>query len=198
MSRRAYSAEERDRIRSELMEGAEALFREKGVLSTGVEEIYGPLGISKTFFYAFYPSKAHLALSILEREMAKLGEAFRSNVWSYGAENGIRETFREVLSGKYFVPGPDDQAFLAEQLDEDELMRLRGDVVVLFSDMLYAVGVPTSSLDPRVLCNLVVSILAARADAGGRLLLVYPEAAEEATSLQVDALVSLVLGRRVI
>lgn len=58
MSRKAYSEEERGLIRSRLMDVAAALFKEKGIRDTNIDEIYTPVGISKTFFYSFFPSKA--------------------------------------------------------------------------------------------------------------------------------------------
>ena len=98
MSRKAYSEEERDLIRSRLMDVAAALFKEKGIRDTNIDEIYTPVGISKTFFYSFFPSKAVLAIAIMKEGMGGIGDLFRRNVWEYGAENGITETFSEVIS----------------------------------------------------------------------------------------------------
>ena len=95
MSRKAYSEEERDLIRSRLMDVAAALFKEKGIRDTNIDEIYTPVGISKTFFYSFFPSKAVLAIAIMKEGMGGIGDLFRRNVWEYGAENGIKETFSE-------------------------------------------------------------------------------------------------------
>lgn len=197
MSRKAYSEEERENIRVGLMDRAKSLFSEKGIRDTNIDEIYAPLGISKTFFYSFFPTKSHLATSIVEREMARIGELFRDNVWKYGAENGMRETFREVISGRYYVLSMDDQAYLRGQMTEGDLMRFRNDVIVLFSDILYTVGVPASSLDPRVFCNLVMSVLTTRMADEDSLVLTYPEASEDATDIQLETLVSLVMGKRV-
>ena len=197
MSRKAYSEEERENIRVGLMDRAKSLFSEKGIRDTNIDEIYAPLGISKTFFYSFFPTKSHLATSIVEREMARIGELFRDNVWKYGAENGMRETFREVISGRYYVLSMDDQAYLRGQMTEGDLMRFRNDVIVLFSDILYTVGVPASSLDPRVFCNLVMSVLTTRMADENSLVLTYPEASEDATDIQLETLVSLVMGKRV-
>ena len=197
MSRKAYSEEEREGIGVGLMDRAMTLFSEKGIRDTNIDEIYTPLGISKTFFYSFFPTKSHLAISIVEREMARIGELFRDNVWKYGAENGMRETFREVISGRYYVLSMDDQAYLRSQMTEEDLMRFRNDVIVLFSDMLYTVGVPASGLDPRVFCNLVMSVLTTRMADENSLVLTYPEASDDTTDIQLDTLVSLVMGKRV-
>ncbi len=197
MSRKAYSEEEREIIRVGLMDRAMALFSEKGIRDTNIAEIYAPFRISKTFFYSFFPSKSHLAVSIAEREMMRIRDLFRGNVWEYGAESGMRETFREVISGRYYVLSMDDQAYLRSQMTEEDLMRFRNDVIVLFSDILYTVGVPASSLDPRVFCNLVMSVLTTRMADENSLVLTYPEASDDTTDIQLDTLVSLVMGKRV-
>lgn len=72
MSRKAYSEEERGLIRSRLMDVAAALFKEKGIRDTNIDEIYTPVGISKTFFYSFFPSKAVLAIAIMKEGMGGL------------------------------------------------------------------------------------------------------------------------------
>ena len=197
MSRKAYTAEERDAIRMNMLRRSAEVFAEKGLRETSLEDIYLPEGISKTFFYSFFPTKSHLATSIVEREMARIGELFRDNVWKYGAENGMRETFREVISGRYYVLSMDDQAYLRGQMTEGDLMRFRNDVIVLFSDILYTVGVPASSLDPRVFCNLVMSVLTTRMANEDSLVLTYPEASDDTTDIQLETLVSLVMGKRV-
>ena len=198
MSRKAYSEEERDLIRSRLMDVAAALFKEKGIRDTNIDEIYTPVGISKTFFYSFFPSKAVLAIAIMKEGMGGIGDLFRRNVWEYGAENGITETFSEVISGGFYIPGEDDQAYIRAHLSEQELIGFQNDLVVLFSDMLYTVGVPASKLDPRVVCNMTMSVLTTRMTEGRRMLLTFAETADNTSSLQIKSLVALVLENRVI
>ena len=198
MSRKAYSEEERGLIRSRLMDVAAALFKEKGIRDTNIDEIYTPVGISKTFFYSFFPSKAVLAIAIMKEGMGGIGDLFRRNVWEYGAENGIRETFSEVLSGGFYIPGEDDQTYRREHLSEQELIGFQNDLVVLFSDMLYTVGVPASKLDPRVVCNMTMSVLTTRMTEGRRMLLTFAETADNTSSLQIKSLVAIVLENRVI
>lgn len=198
MSRKAYSEEERDLIRSRLMDVAAALFKEKGIRDTNIDEIYTPVGISKTFFYSFFPSKAVLAIAIMKEGMGGIGDLFRRNVWEYGAENGIRETFSDVSSGRFYIPREDDQVYIREHLSEQELIGFQNDLVVLFSDMLYTVGVPASKLDPRVVCNMTMSVLTTRMTEGRRMLLTFAETADNTSSLQIKSLVALVLENRVV
>ena len=81
MSRKAYSEEERGLIRSRLMDVAAALFKEKGIRDTNIDEIYTPVGISKTFFYSFFPSKAVLAIAIMKEGMGGINEGRHGRDW---------------------------------------------------------------------------------------------------------------------
>ena len=139
-----------------------------------------------------------MAIAIMKEGMGGIGDLFRRNVWEYGAENGIKETFSEVISGGFYIPGEDDQAYIREHLSEQELIGFQNDLVVLFSDMLYTVGVPASKLDPREVCNMTMSVLTTRMTEGRRMLLTFAETADETSSLQIKSLVALVLENRVI
>ena len=57
MPKIAYSKEERERIRAELLQTGLDLMAKQGVQHTTVEQIYRKVGISRTFFYSFFPAK---------------------------------------------------------------------------------------------------------------------------------------------
>ena len=56
MPKVAYSEEDRQRIRSELVKTGLELMSRQGVQHTTVEQIYKKVGISRTFFYSFFSS----------------------------------------------------------------------------------------------------------------------------------------------
>ena len=57
MPKVAYSEQEREKIKEELITTAHNLFVEQGIQHTTVEQIYRQVGISRTFFYSFFPAK---------------------------------------------------------------------------------------------------------------------------------------------
>ncbi len=61
MSKKAYSQEERIEIREKLLQAGRQLFARQGYRHTTLSEIYGQVGISKNFFYSFFPSKEELS-----------------------------------------------------------------------------------------------------------------------------------------
>ena len=65
MPKIAYSKEERERIRAELLQTGLDLMAKQGVQHTTVEQIYRKVGISRTFFYSFFPAKEDLIVEAL-------------------------------------------------------------------------------------------------------------------------------------
>jgi AcrR family transcriptional regulator len=74
--------------RNELMDAAERLFLEKGVMATSVDEIVAAANVAKGTFYVYFPSKEHLLAALQQRfasSFADLIEAAmdkrRANDW---------------------------------------------------------------------------------------------------------------------
>ena len=57
MPKVAYSEEDRRRVREELLTTALKLMSTQGIQHTTVEQVYRSVGISRSFFYAFFPTK---------------------------------------------------------------------------------------------------------------------------------------------
>ena len=56
MPKVAYSEEDRERIRAALVTEALERMARQGIQHTTVEQIYKAVGISRTFFYSFFPT----------------------------------------------------------------------------------------------------------------------------------------------
>lgn len=197
MSRKAYSDEERARIRRGMVERATSVVREKGLRDTGIEDIYVPEGISKTFFYTFFPSKPALMTEVLAEQTHAILEGLRANVWEYGADNGLRETLRELVAGKWYITSIDDQEYLRSALTEEEFLALMNGRIVLFAEIQDILGIPVSRLDPRVLYNLLMSLVwTCRMDSDA-LPLLYREAMNRTTEIQIDQVARFLATLRV-
>ena len=106
MPKVAYSEEDRERIRAALVTEALERMARQGIQHTTVEQIYKAVGISRTFFYSFFPTKEDLIVETLylqqprilayaERLMADPALTWREGVRQflhaccYGEKNGI-------------------------------------------------------------------------------------------------------------
>lgn len=72
MPKVAYSQEDRDRIRQALTTTALELMARQGIQHTTVEQIYKKVGISRTFFYSFFPTKEDLIVETLYLQQPRI------------------------------------------------------------------------------------------------------------------------------
>ena len=72
MARKAYSEQERERVREALLTTVIQCIVDRGLIHTSIEVLCGEVGISKTFFYTFFPSKEELVLEALRYQQPRL------------------------------------------------------------------------------------------------------------------------------
>lgn len=197
MSRKAYTPEERESIRTSMLRRSARVFAEKGLRNASLEDIYSPEGISKTFFYTFFPSKTSLIEEMFRMQSSEMLEAMRRNVWDYGAVNGMRETLSDVLDGRWFIASFDDQVYLRDIMSEDEFNAFKNDRIVLFADILNMIGVPVSRMDPRVFYNMLMSIVWAHCSHQASMPFLYFEVARTSSEIQIERLIEYLGSLRV-
>ena len=101
MPRVAYSLEEKQRLRQELVAVALELMAKQGIQHTTVEQIYQKVGISRSFFYSFFPTKEDLVVEALYLQQPRiLAYAKKYPVqFIHAPEDRILEA-REILARK--------------------------------------------------------------------------------------------------
>ena len=197
MSRKSYTREEREAIRASMLHRASEVFSSKGVRDTSLEDVYVPEGISKTFFYTFFPSKTALITEVFRIQSVEILEAVRSNVWEYGSLNGMREVFRDVVEGRWYIASIDDQVYLRAIMSDEEFNGFKNDRIVLFAEILNILGVPVSRLDSRVFYNMLMSVVWTGRSDSGSVPFLYGEVSKVSTEIMLDHLVDYVGGLRV-
>lgn len=65
MPKVAYSEAQREQIRRDLVAVGLELMTKQGIQHTTVEQIYQKVGISRSFFYTFFPTKEDLVVEML-------------------------------------------------------------------------------------------------------------------------------------
>ena len=197
MSRKAYTREERESIRDGMIRRSVRVFAEKGLRNASLEDVYVPEGISKTFFYTFFPSKIALITEVFRLQSGEILDAVRSSVWEYGSLNGMREVFREVVEGRWYIASIDDQVYLRAIMSDEEFNGFKNDRIVLFAEILNILGVPVSRLDPRVFYNMLMSVVWTGRSDSGSVPFLYGEVSKVSTEIMLDHLVDYVGGLRV-
>ena len=194
MPKVAYSEEDRERIRTALITTALDLMAKQGVQHTTVEQIYKKVGISRTFFYSFFPTKEDLVIETLYLQQPKIIEYVRTLMadpslsWRgavtqflysccYGERNGIA-----VLT-------IEEQQLIFKRLSEEKYREFRQRQLWLFGKILETFGIKADESKIGLFTNLSLSMMIMRRALPDTLPLLVPEAADETIDFQICAIV---------
>ena len=196
MPRIAYSEEDRERIRTALITVGLELMARQGIQHTTVEQVYKKVGISRTFFYSFFPTKEDLALETLywqqpriieyvQKLMADPALKWRDAVKKflhdccYGEQNGIAVLTME------------GQQLIFKRLSEESYQLFRQKQRQLFGKILEAFGIKADAERINLFTNLSLTVMIIRRALPGTLPLFVPEAADETVDVQLEAIVDV-------
>lgn len=194
MPKAAYSEEDRERIRNALVTAGLALIAKQGVQHTTVEQIYKKVGISRTFFYSFFPTKEDLVVETLylqqpkiiayaQKLMADPAFSWRDAVKQflhaccYGEQNGIA-----VLS-------IEEQQLLFKRLSKESYQTFRSKQLRLFGEILENFGIKADTAKINLFTNLSLTAIVVRRAIPDTLPFFVSEAADETIDFQLNAIV---------
>lgn len=190
----AYSEEDKERIREELITVGLELMAKQGIQRTTVEQIYKRVGISRTFFYSFFATKEDLIVETLylqqpkiiayvKRLMADPALSWRDAVKKflytccYGEKNGIA-----VLT-------VEEQQLIFRHLSKESYQMFRDRQLKLFGEILENFGIKTNAARIHLFTNLSLTVMIIRRAIPDTLPLFVPEAADETVDFQLNAIV---------
>ena len=196
MPKVAYSEEDKERIRTELVTVALELMAKQGIQHTTVEQIYKKVGISRTFFYSFFATKEDLIVETLYLQQPKIiayvkmlmtaptlnwRDAVRQFLYTccYGEKNGIA-----ILT-------VEEQQHLFRHLSRESYRIFRQKQRRLFGEILENFGIKADTARINLFINLSLTVMVVRRAIPDMLPLFVPEAADETVGLQLDAIVDV-------
>lgn len=194
MPKVAYSDADRERIRTALITAALERMAQKGIQHTTVEEIYRSVGISRTFFYTFFPTKEDLivetfyfqqprilayAQSLMDDPALSWREGVCQFLMSccYGEQNGIA-----VLT-------IEEQQMIFRRLPPESRRVFREKQARLFGGILECFGVRADRERVSLFTNLSLTVMIVRRGIPGSLPLLVPEAVDQTTAVQIEGIV---------
>ena len=194
MPRVAYSEEDRAHIRQDLIAAGLELMAKNGIQRTTVEQIYKKVGISRTFFYSFFPTKEDLIVETLYLQQPKIiayvkslmddptlswQEAVKKFLYTccYGEENGIA-----VLT-------IEEQQLIFRHLSPESYRVFREKQLRLFGQLLEAFGIKADKSRIDLFTNLSLMVMVVRRAIPDTLPLFVPEAADETVAFQINVIV---------
>ena len=201
MPKVGYSEEERERIRAALVTTALDHMARQGIQHTTVEQIYTAGGISRTFFYTFFPTKEDLIVETLYLQQPKILAYARSLMddpaltWREGVERFLYACCYGERNG-IAVLTVEDQQRLFRRLSPESYRLFRERQLRLFGDLLEIFGVRADTASVRLFTNVSLLAMVTRRAIPATLPLFVPEAADETVAFQIHAIADALASMR--
>lgn len=164
MPKVAYSEEERKQIRQSLIAAGLDLMSRQGIQHTTVEQIYKKVGISRTFFYSFFPAKEDLIVETLYLQQPKIIQ--------YAQSLTIEE-----------------QKLIFRRLSDENYEIFRRKQSLLFGKILECFGIKADKNRIALFTNLSLTAMIVCRAIPDTLPLFVPEVARETVDFQIEAII---------
>lgn len=194
MPRIAYSDEDRKRIRAELVRVGLELMTKQGIQHTTVEQIYKKVGISRTFFYSFFPTKEDLIVETLYLQQPKIIE-FAGRLMS-DADLSWREAVKRFLYACCYgekngiaVLTVEEQQLIFRRLSKESYVVFREKQMRLFGEILRCFGIKAEREDIELFTNISLTVMVIRRAVPDTLPLFVAEAMDDTVDFQINAIV---------
>lgn len=194
MPKVAYSEEEREHIRTELVRVGLELMAKQGIQHTTVEQIYKKVGISRTFFYSFFPTKEDLVVESLYLQQPKIIEYVQRLMSNSDLE--WRDAVKQFLCACCYgekngiaVLTVEEQQLLFKRLSKESYQLFRQKQFRLFGEILESFGIKADRARINLFTNLSLTAMVVRRAIPDTLPLFVPEAADETVEFQINAIV---------
>lgn len=194
MPKVAYSDEDRERIRTQLVAVGLELMAKQGIQHTTVEQVYKKVGISRTFFYSFFSTKEDLIVETLYLQQPKIIKYVQTlmadstlswrdaakkflHACCYGEKNGIA-----VLT-------IEEQQLIFKRLSMESYQVFRQKQLRLFGEILENFGIKADTERIHLFTNLSLAAMVVRRAIPNTLPLFVPEAADKTVDFQLNAII---------
>lgn len=193
MARKAYSEQEREQVRTALLTTVIQCIVDRGLIHSSIDVLCKKVGISKTFFYTFFPSKEELVLEALRYQQPRLLQYARQLMedpalsWREGVQTFL-ETCAYGEKKGIAVLSIEEEQEIYRCLSRENVQTFREDQTRLFRDLLEIFGIPTDGIDPRLFGNLALSMMMVYKAIPDTMPFLFPEKAEDMVVFQINAL----------
>lgn len=194
MPKVAYSEADRERVRDDLITVALEKMARQGIQHTTVEEIYRSVGISRTFFYTFFPTKEDLIVEALYTQQPKvLAHAQKlMDDPAFSWREGVRQFLVSCCYGEQSgiaVMTLEEQQNLFRRLSPESYQVFREKQASLFGNILKCFGIRADKETIGLFTNLSLTVMVIRRAVPKNLPFLVPEAADATVEFQINAIV---------
>lgn len=193
MARKAYSEQEREQVRNALLTTVIQCIVDRGLIHSSIDVLCKKVGISKTFFYTFFPSKEELILEALRYQQPKLLQYARQLMKdpTLSWREGLRTFLETCAYGDkkgIAVLSIEEEQEVYRCLSQENFQIFREDQTKFFNNLLVIFGLSVDSIEPRLFGNLALSMMMVYKAIPNTMPFLFPEVAEDMVEFQIDAL----------
>ncbi len=193
MPKVAYSEEDREQIRNALIIVSYELMTRQGIQHTTVKQIYKKVGISRTFFYSFFPTKEDLIVEMLYFQQPKIIAYVKKLMedpalsWRAAVLQFLYSCCDGEKSG-IAVLTVEQQQLIFRRLSKESYQEFRRKQQQLFGSILEAMGIMADAARIHLFTNLSLTAMIVRRAIPDTLPLFVPEAADKTLDFQLNAI----------
>lgn len=193
MARKAYSEQEREQVRRALLTAVIQCIVDRGLIHSSIDVLCKKVGISKAFFYTFFPSKEELVLEALRYQQPKLLQYARQLMEdpSLSWREGVRTFLETCVYGEkkgIAVLSIEEEQEVYRCLSQKNFQTFREAQTKLFRDLLVIFGIPVDGIEPQLFGNLALSMMMVYKAIPDTMPFLFPEAADDMVKFQINAL----------
>lgn len=194
MPKVGYSEKERGQIREALIAVGLDLMTKQGIQHTTVEQIYKKVGISRTFFYSFFPNKEELIVEALYLQQPQLIEYARKlmNDPAISWRDKVKKFLHSLCHGEKYgiaVLTMEEQRLIFKRLSRDSYKVFRDKQLSLLHAILNSFEIEADTEQLKLVLNLTLLIVITCRALPENLPLLVSEASDGTAEFQMEALV---------
>ena len=193
MPKVAYSEAEREQIKESLIATGLELFAKQGIQRTTVEQIYQSVGISRTFFYTFFPAKEDLAVQAFYRQQPQMAAYAQKLMDDPGISwrNGVGQFLQKICHGgqsRFAIMSVEEQQALSKCLSGAKRREFQERRLAFLTELLEIFGIHTEQQTVKLLGNLAFSTAILRRAIPDTLPFLFSDAADDMVDFQINTL----------
>lgn len=160
---KVYTDKQKEEIKIQLLETGLKMYSKHGVKNVKLMDILKRVGISKPFFYSFYPSLPEFIIAVLEYQWNKI-EQFLDRIDKEYTLNWEKRVYKFIHSMVYYskneflILTQKEEEWLYQRLDGHLSKALMDRQTLFFEDLLKRWGISKEKYTSRVFSNAIVSI----------------------------------------
>lgn len=194
MSRKAYSQEERTALKAKLHQFALNIYLKKGIQNVKLPEILHLAGISKPFFYTFYPSLGDLIIDIIDDQrmeiLAILSQTQADDTLDWGGKiEAFLKTLLHHREHRLFILSPEEEVWLYQRLTKKSFDAFQSMQIQFYGELMKTWSVPFTAAAPQVIGNYLLSLIIIRNNAPKSLPFLFHDYLDETADLQIQLLI---------